>query len=250
MGTGTVGCGFGSHHLPWRSSGGRDYREHHQPCVGCAPAAHRVRLCSPQETDECGATAPGEVVKERSLADDLAVFMSEPARSIPRLRATLERFSALSGQRVNVGKSAILLLGRDEHDAGQGATDVTTFHSQRLRWAEGNLTILRHDNPLTMRGLDIKQRLTYFASIIHWGGGIPRLILYLTPLMMLLSGVSPVKEFTPTLAAVFISYIGMMMLALRSVYRGYTNYDLVEFFNMANFWTQILATWRAVFSKR
>lgn len=134
--------------------------------------------------------------------------------------------------------------------AGQGAADVTTFHGQRLRWAEGNLSIMAYDNPLTMKGLTLAQRLTYFGSIIHWAGGLPRLALYLTPIMMLLTGVSPVKEFTPTLAAVFITYIVTMMLALRAVYRGYMNYDLVEFFNMANFWTQIRATVRALIYRK
>ena len=47
------------------------------------------------------------------------------------------------------------------------------FHGQRLRWAEGNLSILAYDNPLFMRGLDLRQRLTYFASIIHWASGFP-----------------------------------------------------------------------------
>ncbi|WP_439146895.1 glycosyltransferase family 2 protein, partial [Vibrio sp.] len=134
--------------------------------------------------------------------------------------------------------------------AGQGAADVTTYHSQRLRWAEGNLSILRYDNPLTIRGLGIGQRLTYFASIIHWAGGVPRLALYLTPVLMLLSGVAPVAEITPTLAVVFLTYLSTMMLTLRVIYRGYTNYDLIEFFNMANFWTQMRSTWRAVFHKQ
>jgi cellulose synthase/poly-beta-1,6-N-acetylglucosamine synthase-like glycosyltransferase/tetratricopeptide (TPR) repeat protein len=134
--------------------------------------------------------------------------------------------------------------------AGQGAADVTTYHSQRLRWAEGNLSILRYDNPLTIRGLDLGQRLTYFASIIHWAGGIPRLALYLTPVLMLLSGVAPVAEITTTLVAIFLTYLATMMLTLRVIYRGYTNYDLIEFFNMANFWTQIRSTWRAFLTKR
>ncbi len=134
--------------------------------------------------------------------------------------------------------------------AGQGANDVTTFHSQRLRWAEGNLSILAYDNPLFMKGLDWKQRLCYLASIIHWAGGLPRLGIYLTPVLMLLTGVSPVKEFTPVLAGVFAAYIGLMMLTLKVLYRGYMTYGLVEFFNMANFWTQIRATYRALLYRK
>jgi hypothetical protein len=52
-------------------------------------------------------------LKERSLADDLAVFMHAPQTSVPALRATLQRFSTMSGQRVNVDKSTLLLLGKD-----------------------------------------------------------------------------------------------------------------------------------------
>ena len=134
--------------------------------------------------------------------------------------------------------------------AGQGAHDVTTFHSQRLRWAEGNLSILAHDNPLFMKGLDWKQRLCYLASIIHWAGGLPRLGIYLTPILMLLTGISPVKEFTPLLAGVFAVYIGLMYLTLKVLYQGFMTYSLVEFFNMANFWTQIRATWRAALYRK
>merc|ERR1739841_136835 len=41
-----------------------------------------------------------------------------------------------------------------------------------------------------------------------------------------------------------------MMLTLRVIYRGYMNYDLVEFFNMANFWTQVRASARALMYRK
>ena len=134
--------------------------------------------------------------------------------------------------------------------AGQGATDVTTFHGQRMRWAEGNLSILAYDNPLTMKGLTIAQRLTYFASIIHWAGGLPRLLIYLTPILLLLTGVAPVQKFTWTLGMIFVAYIGTMLFTLRVVYRKFMNYPLTEYFNMANFWTQIRATTRALIYRK
>ncbi|MAD32570.1 MAG: hypothetical protein CMJ88_02275 [Planctomycetes bacterium] len=134
--------------------------------------------------------------------------------------------------------------------AGQGATDVTTFHNQRLRWAEGNLSILAYDNPLTMRGLTLSQRLTYFASIIHWAGGVPRLLIYLTPILLLLTGIAPVQQYTWTLGLIFIAYIATMLVTLRAVYSNYMNYPLTEYFNMANFWSQIRATTRALIYRK
>ena len=38
--------------------------------------------------------------------------------------------------------------------AGQAAPDITTFHAQRLRWGEGNLSIMAYDNPLTITRAD------------------------------------------------------------------------------------------------
>ena len=101
-----------------------------------------------------------------------------------------------------------------------------------------------------MRGLTLAQRLTYFASIIHWAGGVPRLLIYLTPVLLLLTGIAPVQQYTWTLGAIFLAYIGTMLLTLRVVYRNYMNYSLTEYFNMANFWTQIRATTRALIYRK
>jgi cellulose synthase/poly-beta-1,6-N-acetylglucosamine synthase-like glycosyltransferase len=68
--------------------------------------------------------------------------------------------------------------------SGQAAQDVTTFHSQRLRWGEGNMSVIAHDNPLTMRNLKWGQRLCYFATMINWCGGVFKLPIYLTPILM------------------------------------------------------------------
>ena len=52
-------------------------------------------------------------VCERSLADDLAVYVSDLETSIPALRALLARFRRMSGQRIKLEKSATVLLGVD-----------------------------------------------------------------------------------------------------------------------------------------
>ena len=188
-----------------------------------------------------GRTATNSVI----FAGSAALFRREALRQVGYIATETITEDMHTGIRMSA-KGWKSMFVPDRLIAGQGANDVTTFHSQRLRWAEGNLSILAYDNPLTMKGLDLRQRLTYFASIIHWASGFPRLAIYLTPILMLLTGVSPVQEFTPTLAGIFVAYIGVMMITLRAIYRGYMNYDLVEFFNMANFWTQIRASVRAL----
>ncbi|MGL6096148.1 MAG: glycosyltransferase family 2 protein, partial [Fimbriiglobus sp.] len=102
-----------------------------------------------------------------------------------------------TGMRMNAkGWSSLAIAERMV--AGQAAPDITTFHTQRLRWGEGNLSIMAYDNPATMRGLTLAQRFCYLGSMIHWAGGFFKLIIYITPVLMMLTGVSPVNEFTWT----------------------------------------------------
>jgi cellulose synthase/poly-beta-1,6-N-acetylglucosamine synthase-like glycosyltransferase/Flp pilus assembly protein TadD len=134
--------------------------------------------------------------------------------------------------------------------AGQGASDVSTFHSQRLRWGEGNLSILAYDNPLTMPGLSLTQRLSYFASIIHWAGGLPKMAIYATPILMLFTGIAPVREFTWTMGAIFAAYMLSIMYTMRAVTEGRASMGNIEYFSMASFWTQTRSLWRAVFGRK
>ncbi len=134
--------------------------------------------------------------------------------------------------------------------SGQAAQDVTTFHSQRLRWGEGNLSVLAHDNPLTMRGLKWGQRLCYFATMINWCGGIFKLPIYLTPLLMLYTGVPPVREFNWTLAILMIAYMLCAILGVNYASNGYGSVWYSELFTMASFWTQVRATMRAMFWRK
>lgn len=66
------------------------------------------------------------------------------------------------------------------------ATETLSAHiGQRIRWARGMAQIFRVDNPLLGAGLTIGQRLCYANAMIHFLGGIPRLIFLLAPLFFL-----------------------------------------------------------------
>jgi cellulose synthase/poly-beta-1,6-N-acetylglucosamine synthase-like glycosyltransferase/tetratricopeptide (TPR) repeat protein len=134
--------------------------------------------------------------------------------------------------------------------AGQAPPDITTFHSQRLRWGEGNLSIMAYDNPLFMRGLNLPQRFCYFGSMIHWASGLFKLAIYLTPILMLFSGVPPVREFSWNLIVVTLTYLFFSLYTMKVVSNGYGSIVNSELFSMANFWTQCKATFRAIFRRR
>src|SRR3954470_6186463 len=131
--------------------------------------------------------------------------------------------------------------------AGQAAPDITTFHAQRLRWGTGNLSIMKYDNPLTVRGLSLGQRLCYLGSMLHWASGPFKLIIYLTPIAMLFSGVPPVREFTWELLYVTLLYLVVSLTTLKIVSNGYGSIINSELFAMVNFWTQIKSVFRALF---
>lgn len=133
---------------------------------------------------------------------------------------------------------------------GQAAPDITTFHVQRLRWGEGNLSIIFYDNPLTMKGLTLAQRLCYLGSMIHWSGGVFKLIIYLIPILMMLTGVSPVLEFTWTLFSITFVYILVSLFGVKYASNGYGSIIYGELFAMVNYWTQIRGTMRAIFWRK
>jgi cellulose synthase/poly-beta-1,6-N-acetylglucosamine synthase-like glycosyltransferase/predicted Zn-dependent protease len=134
--------------------------------------------------------------------------------------------------------------------AGQAAPDITTFHSQRIRWGEGNLSIMAHDNPLTMRGLKLAQRFCYLGSMVHWAGGLFKLTIYITPILMMFTGVPPVAEFTWTLAIFTLLYLIASVYGVQIASNGFGSFFNGELFCMINFWTQVQGTMKALFWRK
>jgi cellulose synthase/poly-beta-1,6-N-acetylglucosamine synthase-like glycosyltransferase/tetratricopeptide (TPR) repeat protein len=154
-----------------------------------------------------------------------------------------------TGMRVNA-KGWKSLAVSERLVAGQSAPDVTTFHSQRIRWGEGNLSIMAYDNPLTMKGLTLAQRFCYLGSMVHWAGGLFKLAVYLTPILMMFTGVPPVAEFTWGLALITLVYLVASVYGVRVASNGFGSFFNGELFCMVNFWTQIRGTMRALFWRK
>ncbi len=133
--------------------------------------------------------------------------------------------------------------------SGQAAQDVTTFHSQRLRWGEGNLSVMAYDSPLTTPGLSLPQRLCYMGTVLNWCTGLFQLAIYLTPLLMLFTGIPPVREFTWTLGIITFLYMVTCIAGTKIAGNGYYAFWYSELFSMASFWTQAHGAYRAVFRR-
>ncbi len=127
---------------------------------------------------------------------------------------------------------------------GLAPTDVSSFLKQRLRWAEGNLKIIFDINPLTCPGLTLPQRIAYVASMFHWTMGVPKLVFYLAPPWMLVSGTFPIAPFDGRLLAIYLANLGAMTVAYKLTSRGRGRVLMDEFFNMLNTFTLLQALWR------
>ncbi len=133
--------------------------------------------------------------------------------------------------------------------AALAAQDITSFNTQRLRWGEGNLSIFAYDNPLTMPGLTLAQRVCYLGSMLSWTTGVQKLLIYVTPMLMLITDVGPVKSIDLKLGVLMTLYLVSVWCGVKIASNGYGHLWGIELAQMANFWTQVRATWRAIFRR-
>ncbi|MHB1036626.1 MAG: glycosyltransferase [Pirellulales bacterium] len=132
---------------------------------------------------------------------------------------------------------------------GQAAPDITTFATQRLRWGAGNLSVLAYANPLTTRGLTLAQRINYLGTALFWTNGVSKLAIYLTPILMLFTGVAPVAKFSWTLLLVTSLYLLISCGAMKGISGHYARFGNIELAAMTNFWFQIRATALALLAR-
>ena len=71
------------------------------------------------------------------------------------------------------------------------ATERLMLHiGQRMRWGRGMIQIMRIENPLFSRGLNLAQRLCYFNAMFHFLFPLPRFVFLTAPLAFLIFGES------------------------------------------------------------
>lgn len=119
---------------------------------------------------------------------------------------------------------------------GLAPATVEDFLGQRFRWAQGAMQIFRLDNPLTSRGFTLSQRISFFASMQTYFDALQKLVLFLVPLIVLITGILPMNTFEWPFWIRFIPYIILMFLGNwllgRGTYHiwGILHYDTVKMF--------------------
>jgi len=132
---------------------------------------------------------------------------------------------------------------------GLAPVDLKSFAVQRLRWSEGNLKAAAFANPVTVKGLTLQQRVSYFASLFNWTTGLPKLIYYVAPPWMLFTGTFPIAHFDGTFVAIYLTMLGTIFASYHIVSRGKGHLLMDELFNMVSFFTSLRAMKRAVFGR-
>ena len=143
---------------------------------------------------------------------------------------------------------------RFHHEALAFGIAPQSFHAfsvQRLRWAQGSMKIFRSkDNPLFIRGLKWRQRLSHFAAIFTYFDAYQKLVYLLTPVVLLLTGIMPLKllgglEFLWH----WLPYFALTMLTNVAVGRGFFEYFSVEKYNTLKMITFIKASFSLIWSR-
>jgi cellulose synthase (UDP-forming) len=117
------------------------------------------------------------------------------------------------------------------------------FAVQRLRWAQGTLQLLRtRDNPLLVPGLNLAQRLNYLASTLHFAEGYQDLVYVLTPVVVLLTGVWPLRVGGLEFLALWLPFVSLKLLCSVVLGRGYYRWLQIEQYSLLRMFTLIRAS--------
>ncbi len=130
---------------------------------------------------------------------------------------------------------------------GLAASDLASYHQQKLRWAEGNINLLWSENPLFKKGLTGAQRICFFATIFGWFVGIAETIYFSTPAIMLLTGWYPIDPFDWQFLLVYLVYLGVLVGGFTYVSRGHGRIGFNNLYNMTNFFVLVKAVLKSFF---
>lgn len=133
---------------------------------------------------------------------------------------------------------------------GLAANDLKNYHTQKLRWAQGNIALLFVENPLWTKGLTLPQRICFFASVFSWLIGLPKLIYFIAPAIMLLTGRYPIDPFDWPLIWRYGLFLAVVISSIKIVSRGHTRLFGDEISHMLNFFVLIKAIVKSPFRRK
>ncbi|MDB4886710.1 MAG: restriction endonuclease, partial [Gemmatimonadetes bacterium] len=132
---------------------------------------------------------------------------------------------------------------------GLAPSTAHAYQMQQLHRAQGGMELLRRYPPLALPGLTRTQRLEYFETLTAPLGSVQRVILYLTPIVFLTTGVFPVRASVGVFAAFFVPAALLRAASFKLLTRGQGSLLLADRYWMAKFFTHLISV-RAYFTAR
>lgn len=127
---------------------------------------------------------------------------------------------------------------------GLAPEDLGTAITQRLRWAQGTLQVFLQENPLTVRGLKLGQRLMYGATMWSYLSGFTAVVYLAAPVIFLCFGVLPVTAWSVDFFARFLPFQIASQILFLVAARGLRTWRGQQY-SLALFPVWIKATWTA-----
>lgn len=126
---------------------------------------------------------------------------------------------------------------------GLAAEDLDAMLTQRLRWAQGTMQVFLRENPLTVRGLRLPQRLMYFSTMWNYLSGFTTVVYITAPVLFLTLGVLPVDAFSADFFWRFIPFLIMNQLVFLVAARGLSTWRGQQYsFALFPVWIQACVT--------
>ncbi len=125
---------------------------------------------------------------------------------------------------------------------GVAPDSIREFLVQRKRWGQGAMQVWRKEGIVFGRGLTLAQRVNYLASVSTYFDGWQKLVFYIAPVVVLITGILPINVLGLEYLAYFLPYYFLCFWAYEEVGRGYGRSVFTEEFNMARFATFAQAT--------
>jgi cellulose synthase (UDP-forming) len=118
---------------------------------------------------------------------------------------------------------------------GLAPSSLVPFLKQRIRWGQGATQVWMKEGIVFSRGLTLPQRINYFASAITYFDGWQKALFYVTPAIVLFTGVMPFNALGPDFLKRFIPYYLLSFWVFEEVNRGYGRAVVIERYNMVRF---------------
>lgn len=103
---------------------------------------------------------------------------------------------------------------------GLAAANWEQYSTQRMRWAQGGMQILRKENLLTDKRLTRSQRVSYFGGILSWFQGWAQLVFLTVPLVTVLTGALPMSASFVVFFPMWLGNQALLQVAQRLLSRG------------------------------